>query len=74
MDERHQARARGLRLAAKITGMGGLAVALAGAASAQAAETKAPPVAAEAMKVGGGSCGCSPCWGPPCPPEEGYAS
>jgi hypothetical protein len=75
-DEQHHARQRGLRLAAKITGISGLSIALLGLASAHAAAAKTTdPVAKETlpMEVRGGSCGCSPCWGPPAPPSEGFA-
>jgi hypothetical protein len=75
-DERHQARQRGLRLAAKITGISGLSVALIGLASAHAAAASTnEPVAKEMLPqvVRGGGCGCGPCWGPPAPPAEGFA-
>jgi hypothetical protein len=74
-DEHHQARQRGLRLAAKITG---ISITLLGLASAHAASASTKEPAAkehvpQGMQAGGGSCGCGPCWGPPAPPAEGFA-
>jgi hypothetical protein len=67
------ARARGLRLAAKIAGVSGLALAVFGAVEARAAETTAEARAKlpfeQLAQVRGGDCGCTACWGPPAPPR-----
>jgi hypothetical protein len=67
------ARARGLRLAAKIAGVSGLAMAVFGAVEARAAETTAEARAKlpfeHMAQVRGGDCGCTACWGPPAPPQ-----
>lgn len=78
---RSEARAKGLKLAAKIATCGGLAMAALGLAEAGAAgASSAPPHAvarddAKALSLEGfkpsvGNCGCSPCWGPPAPPAK----
>jgi hypothetical protein len=79
---RSDARARGLRLAAKVATVGGLAVAALGLVEARAAAsaTSAPTHAEasddaktlplEAFKANAGNCGCAPCWGPPAPPVK----
>jgi hypothetical protein len=73
------ARARGLRLAARVAGLGGLALAITGVGVASAAETTPTSQAAEhdgrlpleeKMVVHVGGCGCAPCWGPPAPPPR----
>lgn len=79
--KRTEARARGLRLAAKVATVGGFAVAALGLAEARAASSTPAPTHAvasddtkalslEGFKVTGGNCGCSPCWGPPAPPAK----
>lgn len=79
--KRSEARARGLRLAARVATVGGVAVAALGLLEARAAsaapsptheiandDAKAPSL--EGFKVTGGNCGCAPCWGPPAPPAK----
>ena len=81
MEARQNARRRGLALAAKLTGIGGLTLALTGAVDARADEkqpdtTDIANVKGEmpsGVQVNGGDCGCSPCWGPPAPPPRGFA-
>lgn len=82
--KRAEARARGLRLAARVATVGGIAVAAMGLVEARAAAS-APtrpissvsasdddkPLPMEGwMKARGGNCGCAPCWGPPAPPAK----
>ena len=85
---RLEARTRGLRLAAKVATVGGIALAALGMAEARSASAAAPPQRAGSgattasnddakplpmedwAKAAKGSCGCSPCWGPPAPPEK----
>jgi len=94
-EKRAEARAKGLRLAARVATVGGIAVAALGLVEARAAASAAhaahaapsvteasltsadaanddtrPAIEGGWMKAGGGSCGCSPCWGPPAPPER----
>lgn len=80
-NKRIEARAKGLRLAAKVATIGGLAVAALGLAGARAAAASpaaahavasddARPLPLEGLKVIGGNCGCAPCWGPPAPPAK----
>ena len=79
------ARSRGLRLAARVATIGGIAVAALGLVEARAAATTASDMKAaasddarvlpfeSAVKVAqssGGGCGCTPCWGPPAPPAK----
>lgn len=79
--KRTEARSKGLRLAAKVATVGGLAVAALGLAEARAASASPAPIHAvasddakalplEGLKVTGGNCGCAPCWGPPAPPAK----
>jgi hypothetical protein len=79
----NEARNRGLRLAAKITGIGGIAIAALAVAEARTASAATHDPTGEAapgesaMKVQSGlvgHCGCAPCWGPPAPPPRGAAS
>lgn len=71
------ARRRGLKLAAKLTGIGGLTLALTGAVDARADDTNPEQTVNGEMpsgvQVNGGNCGCAPCWGPPAPPVRGCA-
>ena len=86
---RLEARTRGLRLAAKVATVGGIAMAALGMAAARSAsaaatapraaagettsstdDAKALPLEDWAKAAKGGGCGCSPCWGPPAPPEK----
>lgn len=74
-----QARNRGLRLAAKLTGIGGIAIAAIAFAEARAtaaatSETPHEAMGESALRARTGGCGCSPCWGPPAPPERGAVS
>lgn len=83
--KRSEARSKGLRLAAKVATVGGLAIAALGLNEARAAgaspapthavasdDAMAPPL--EGFKAGAGGCGCSPCWGPPAPPAKARRS
>lgn len=82
---RAEARKRGIRMAARIAGLGGIALAAVGVAEARAEERIAPaatsvpaagddarvtPLEAFSRQSNGGNCGCSPCWGPPAPPRK----
>jgi hypothetical protein len=80
---RSDARSKGLRLAAKVATVGGLALGGLGLAEARAASTSTAseavaaasddtqPLPMEGMvKARGGNCGCAPCWGPPAPPSR----
>ena len=78
---RSEARAKGLRLAAKIATCGGLAMAALGLVEARAAGASSTPTHAvagddakalslEGFKPSVGNCGCAPCWGPPAPPAK----
>ena len=81
--KKREARARGLGLAAKITGIAGLALATSAIIEARAAASEpkdetvtdgsGDPVGASTLKVEprSGNCGCAPCWGPPAPPARG---
>ena len=74
------ARTKGLRLAARVATVSGLAVAAQGLAEARAASSPEVTRAAHddvsplptegSLKAAKGSCGCSPCWGPPAPPAK----
>ena len=71
-------------MAAKMTAIAGLLAATAAApsSSAEAAETldqlpaanvvSAAELAAKVELGGAKSCGCSPCWGPPAPPDMSW--
>ncbi len=70
-------------MAAKLTGIGGLAVAAIALAEAHAVAAETADPAGEVapgesvLKGRGtlmGACGCAPCWGPPAPPAFGVAS
>ena len=82
-----EARNRGLRLAAKITGIGGIAIAALAFAEARAAAAATHDPSGErheslgesalkgqAGEIMGSGCGCTACWGPPAPPPRGAAS
>ena len=79
--KRSEARSKGLRLAAKVATVGGLAMAALGLAEARAAGASTAPTHAvasddamalplEGFKANAGNCGCAPCWGPPAPPAK----
>jgi hypothetical protein len=69
-----KARSAGLRLAAKLAGISGVALAVMTVVDGPVAMASSSPEAAgklpfeEHVLVRGGGCGCSPCWGPPAPP------
>jgi hypothetical protein len=83
-DTRAKARGKGLRIAAKVAGLGGLALAAVGVVEAHATAAPAAgtstasatpasagpslPLELWGRQTRGGNCGCSPCWGPPAPP------
>lgn len=82
--KRAAARTMGLRLAARVATVGGIAVAALGLIEARAAAS-APHVASGEpassddarplpmegwAKASAGNCGCAPCWGPPAPPVK----
>ena len=82
--KRASARRKGLQVAARVAGLGGLAIAVVGIAEARASELpgRGAPTAQAAdgprtlpaegwlQQARGGNCGCSPCWGPPSPPRK----
>lgn len=79
-NERAAARTNGVKLAARVATIGGLAVAALGLAGASAARASTPAHAsaddAQTLpmetwaKAAQGGCGCGPCWGPPAPPAK----
>ncbi|MCA9589916.1 MAG: hypothetical protein KC657_31645 [Myxococcales bacterium] len=87
--KRAEARRRGAWIAARVASVGGIALAAAGIAmsahaeptdrAAAEARTRAThddsaPLPLEALTIRSAKgCGCSPCWGPPAPPEPSSA-
>ena len=84
--KRAAARTMGLRLAARVATVGGIAVAALGLVEARAAGAATAPHVASGepassddarplpmegwAKASAGFCGCAPCWGPPAPPVK----
>ena len=84
-DTRANARRKGLRMAAKVAGLGGLALAAVGVVEARATAATGDaggtvmttasagpslPLEMWVRQTRGGNCGCAPCWGPPAPPAR----